>query len=65
MKRMKLRDAWMVLNRTHGSILSSIRRTRRETIEQYCHMVGAPWKHRKKKGDVCIRVSIYVESGRL
>ena len=57
--KLKFRDAWMILNRQNGSILSSIRRTRRECIEAYCHTVGADWEHRKKMNDVCIRISIY------
>lgn len=63
MKPLKLRNAWMVLNSVHGSILTSVHHTRRECIARYCESMGAPWEHRKKMGDRCIPVTIYARHG--
>ena len=63
--KLKLRDAWMILNRTQGSFLWTIRSTRRECIKAHIRLLGAgDWKHRQAMGDACIKVSVYAENWR-
>lgn len=60
--KLKLRNAWMILNRTQGSYLRTIRRTRRECINEYIRSLGGDWKLRQSLGDACIKVSVYAEN---
>jgi hypothetical protein len=63
MRITKLRNAWMILTCQHGSILSTIKRTRDESKAAWIELTGESWEQRKKMGDHCIKIAIYVERG--